>query len=503
VISKRLRSRALRISSGRAGGKPFRRETAADRESGVYAVVLVLLTTLLLGISALAVDLANARMKRTQAQNTVDSAVLAAAQDLPDTVKVLATVKAYAFDNFKISESGWAGCVDEGALATRIDTDPTNRCITTDATRSRLRVRLPITKMSTAFGRTFGVETVSIRATAEAEVLLGRNDRIFPTGISGAIGTGLSCMEAGGGTACPTTQTGNFGTIDSPRLKIHLASGDDADELNYALGIDHSLVTDAVSPKVCDGSPAVTPCTQTNSTDPSLGANHLSFVHGQNPNTPTFGLITGVSVSTSDDGNNAPYCPRLRRPTRTTGNVAQLWPSEGCAPTPPTISKASTTINGHHIYMWMTPNARAYFYPEVPAGTNPAADSPLYDLGDFRLDCFLSGYTPTVTPSNCRPLMPVLSVPPIPFFTADLLADPRYGLVPTICAIPEGATCGGLPHGNGRAVIKDFKASFLYDLFIVGNKVHSFNGWVFELALVEPNTTLLSSGTSPVVQLSK
>ena len=51
------------------------------QESGVYAVVAVLLTTLLLGISALAVDLANARMIRTQAQNTVDAATLAAASE--------------------------------------------------------------------------------------------------------------------------------------------------------------------------------------------------------------------------------------------------------------------------------------------------------------------------------------------------------------------------------------------------------------------------------------
>jgi uncharacterized membrane protein len=123
-------------------------------------------------VSALAVDLANARMIRTQAQNTVDSAVLAAAQDLPNETKVLETVKAYALDNFKLPATAWAGCVDEGSLEVPIDSDETNDCITTDSAHSRLRVRLPVTKMRTSFGRSIGVETVQIRATAEAEVLL-------------------------------------------------------------------------------------------------------------------------------------------------------------------------------------------------------------------------------------------------------------------------------------------------------------------------------------------
>jgi Putative Flp pilus-assembly TadE/G-like len=477
-------------------------------ESGVYAVVVVLLATLLLGLSALAVDLANARMIRTQAQNTVDSAVLAAAQDLPNKAEVLSTVKTYALDNFKLPASAWAGCIDEGALPFLIDTDTTNRCITTNSATNptKLRVRLPITKMKTSFGRSIGVENVKIRASAEAEVLLGRNDRIFPTAISGAAGNGLTCMEAGGGGACPTTQTGNFGSIESPRLNIHRTSGThDTLRINYALGIDHSLVTDAAPDKVCDGGPttAPAPCTLTNSTNSSLGANHLWFVHGNGPVLTTDGLVDGGVITTSDDGSGVPYCGRLERPARTPDNIAQLMPSEGCVATPPTMTVSNSVINGHHIYMWMTPAARAYFYPEIPINSNLALTSSLYNPGDVRLDCFLSAYTSTFTPTTCRPLMPVLSLPAIPIFTEGLVTDPRYGVVPTICEIPEGSTCGGLPNGNRRAVIKDFKGSFIYDLNTNGPMVQSFNGWIFELSLVEPNTTLLTSGTNPVVQLSK
>ncbi len=480
-------------------------------ESGMYAVVVVLLTTLLLGVSALAVDLANARMIRTQAQNTVDAAVLAAAQDLPDTVKVLATVKAYALDNFKLPASAWAGCADDGALAHRIDTDTTNGCITTNSATnpSKLRVRLPNTKMKTSFGRTLGVENLKIRASAEAEVLVGGNERLFPTAITVASGTGLTCMEAAGGGPCPTTQTGNFGSINSPRLNIHMTTSEqNTVRMNYALGIDHSLVTDAVLPKVCDGGPdpAPAPCTKTNSTDSSLNANHLWFMHGNNPNWATDGLVDGGTISTTDDGVNVPYCGRLERPTRTPDNMMQLVPSGGCVASPPTITVSGTVINGHHIYMWMTPAAKAYFYPEISVGTNPALTSALYNNGDVRLDCFLSAHTPTFTPTTCRPLvLPVLSVPPIPIFTSDLVSDPRYGSVPTVCAISGTGVedCGQLPHGNGRAVVKDFKGSFIYDLHELGPQIQSFNGWIFNLSLMAPNSTLLSSGTRPVVHLSK
>lgn len=526
--------RSTRNSGPILAGKPHRKRSSASNtsESGVYAVVAVLLTTLLLGISALAVDLANARMIRTQAQNSVDSAVLAAAQDLPNTEKVLATVKAYALDNFKLPASAWVGCTDDGALATRIDKDESNNCITIDASKSRLRVRLPVTSMRTAFGRTIGVDTVKIRATAEAEILVGRNDRVFPTGISGASGTGLQCMEAGGSGACPNNGTGNFGAINSPRLNIHRPSAPtpqartgDLAKLNYALGIDHSLVTDAVAPKVCDGgtgSPPA-PCTQSNATDPSLSANHLFFVHGNPSALATEGLVTGAvcaangcrnnqGIVTTDDGR-VPFCGRLARPTRTPNNLSQLVPSGGCVATAPTITRAGTVINGHHIYMWLTPEARAYFYPEVGGtATGPALDSPLYAKGDVRLDCFLSDYSPlNPPPTNCRPAtvpplapLPVAGLPPVPIFTSGMISDPRYGTVPTICDVND-LICGGFPNGNGLAAIRDFKGSFLYVLNMSnpGTQVNSFNGWIFDLSLVQPNTDLVSSAPTPVVHLSK
>lgn len=486
-----------------------------DRESGVYAIVAVLLTTLLLGISALAVDLANARMTRTQAQNTVDSAALAAAQDLPDTVKVLATVKAYALDNFKLPASAWAGCADEGALAVVIDTDTTNRCITTDATKTHLRVRLPISKMKTSFGRTIGVENIGIRATAEVEATPGMDSRMFPTAIMQSDGDGLECLEDGGAsTPCGPTHSGTFGSIKSPRLNIHKTSAEaDILRLNYAMGIDHGLTTDSVLSKVCDG-PAITSAAITcagNETDPSLLANYLDMAPGGALNTVTDGMVegsTGVggNITTSDPvSSSKPYCGRLARPDRTPVNVSVLMPGGVCAPTDPTMSVSGVTVNGHHIAMWLTPAAKSYFYPTVVG--NPVLTDSSYSAGDTRLKCFLAYYNP-VTHTATPPPSPTAACPVtpiglgVPIFQAGIVTDIRYGTIPIICEVSIVPCTRPGPSDIGA--IKQFKAAFIYKLFLNGGgKVQAFNGWVFDLWLIDPGSTPLGSSTTPIVHLSK
>jgi hypothetical protein len=502
----------------------MRRNPAAigDQESGVYAVVAVLLTTLLLGISALAIDLANARSIRTQAQSTVDSAALAAAQDLPNTDKAFATVKAYALDNFKLPASAWVGCVDEGALVLRIDTaDTTNKCISTDALKTHLRVRLPVTKMKTSFGRTLGVENIAIRATAEVEATPGMDNRMFPTAILQTDGDGLECLENGGASSgCGPTHTGTFGSIDSPRLNVHKTSGDqDVLKLNYAMGIDHGLTTDAALAKVCDGaaktigSPSFA-CAG-NSADPSLLANYLDLGPGNAINTVTDGMVDGGSITTSDPTSSSkPFCGRLARPDRTPANITVLQPGGTCSPTAPTISVSSTQVNGHHIAMWLTTAARTHFYPSLvgnPAYDNAGANA-TYSAGDKLLDCYLRYFNPvthlvtlpTPAPTGC--LRPVTNLPitglASPIFLPGIVNDIRYGTIPTICKVSV-VPCTW-PGPSSMGAIKEFKAGFIYKLFENGGgKVQSFSGWVFDLWLIDPGTTPLGSSATPIVHLSK
>jgi Flp pilus assembly protein TadG len=505
--------------------KPLRADTSVipnhqrpaevrDQESGVYAVVLVLLTTLLLGVSALAVDLANARLVRTQAQNTVDSAVLAAAQDLPNEAKVVQTVKAYALDNFKLPASAWAGCVDADSLDVAIDTDTTNDCITTDSARSRLRVRLPITQMRTSFGRSIGVETVNIRATAEAEVLLSRDNRIIPAAVTSAAGTGLMCMESGGAnTACGNSESGNFGSIESPRINIHFPSNaQNILRINYAIGIDHKLAIDpAGPPKICDGGQK-TPCTLTNLDNGALEPNHLNFSTGNNIPTVTDGLVLGATIDTTD--GEKVFCGRLQRPNLTADNIAQTDPG-GCVPTPPTISVLGVPINGHHIAMWMVPAARNIFYPEIVAlGTNPGLLSSAYQAGDLRLKCFIKGYKPGFPFPNCSSAgLSALSLAglPIPFLMEDIVTDPRFGKIPAICAVvvkggPKRPPCTFPSGGSGVGAIKGFYGAFQYMVFPNGGntQVASVNGWIYDLSLIQSSVDLqFGFQSSPVVHLAK
>jgi hypothetical protein len=316
----------------------------------------------------------------------------------------------------------------------------------------------------------------------------------------------LQCMEAGGaGTGCSGQVSGTFGSLVSPRLRSHFVTSsptlNNILKLNYAVGIDHGLQTDTALPgRVCDG-PVEGPCLTANSSSNPL-ANHLPLTTGNNLNEVTDGLISGGSTTTSDDlpvGSRA-YCGRLKRPERTDTNISQLVPSGGCVATPPTISVVGHTINGHHIHMWLTTAAKAIFYPSItttpgpaishPPLTSPATDA--YSAGDTKLSCFLAGYSPVTKTSTCASVV-VPSATPI--FVADIVNDPRYGTVPVVVTTGSGA--------NTVGAIKRFKGSFVYKLWTNATKVQSFNGFIFDLSLIDPGSTPLGSASTPIVHLSK
>ena len=65
-------------------------------DSGAILVLFALMLVVMLGFSALVIDLGMARSKKRQIQNTADSSALAAAQVLPVTATADADAKAYA-----------------------------------------------------------------------------------------------------------------------------------------------------------------------------------------------------------------------------------------------------------------------------------------------------------------------------------------------------------------------------------------------------------------------
>lgn len=178
-------------------------------ESGqVIPFVGILLLTTLVGVCAFAIDVGVWLKASRHAQGVADAAALAAVQDLPlDPAAARATASAYARTN-------------DGAL------ERTPTVSTTDVPNDTISVRAVETAPS-LFARVFGIESMTVRASAEAVVAgVGRIDG---AGFS-SDGTGRPIpLAVGAGTwrATPLGQTvtlvygpaaavagGQFGLVD-------------------------------------------------------------------------------------------------------------------------------------------------------------------------------------------------------------------------------------------------------------------------------------------------
>src|SRR5215212_7753928 len=102
-----------------------------DDERGVIAVAFAILLVLVLSVTALVIDLGNARQLRRVSQASADAAVLAGGEAVEDGMNktngsipwstVVTQVKNYAKANNNIALSAWVNCTDASALAYRPD----------------------------------------------------------------------------------------------------------------------------------------------------------------------------------------------------------------------------------------------------------------------------------------------------------------------------------------------------------------------------------------------
>jgi len=162
-------------------------------EHGSVLIFVTLIMVSLFGMAALVIDLGNADQQDRQAQVAADSGALAAVQKIEDyggtftgsSVQwqaIIGEVKAYAQSNFNISPGRWTGCADSHALSFRPDTGFANTCISADmaawpttvngesSRTNRVRVKLPVTSITTAFASILGQDSLSIGAEALAVV---------------------------------------------------------------------------------------------------------------------------------------------------------------------------------------------------------------------------------------------------------------------------------------------------------------------------------------------
>lgn len=207
-------------------------------ENGAVLVFVALAMTVLLGVVALVVDLGNGRQTRQQAQAAVDATALAGAQDyLPTTIgttlpaiawsTVVSDVQTYMQVNYGIPTSAWTMCTDPSALTYRPDTSNTDTCISADNSSdpTLLRINLPPHTVSTYFGRTTGLNSISIGAAAEAKV-----SRVsvcafcsLSQSSTGALGNGVLTTTGSADGAVwinGSLQCGGNGTITSSSIEI-------------------------------------------------------------------------------------------------------------------------------------------------------------------------------------------------------------------------------------------------------------------------------------------
>ncbi len=462
----------------------------------------------LLTFSALVIDIGNARQVRRRAQNSADAAALAAAQDLPSATAVVATVKAYASENMGIASTAWIGCADPQALSVRPDTFNSNTCISIDAAFSRVRVKIPTRNVPTMFAGVIGMKSISVSALAVAEAQLRNDDRIIPAAVTASMGTGNLCIEnSGNNQDCANRSSGNFGSLDSPRLNIYQpSSNEDPNSLrtNYAMSLDHEIRIYGGLTRICDG-PVRTPCSATNVT-PNLTANHMNVYTGNAVPPVTEGFIEGFTINTDDFGTVS-FCGRLQRPDLDSSNVAVPRPNN-CQPDAPTITVLGTTVNGRHIYYWMKDWAKQTFYPEVWAAESPVnrgmipATNAIYATGDVRLECFIEGYRYDYgTGVETVPTCPGFTLPTLThyygMFGKDMPGDSRFGMIPVLAAWPSG--------GSNAAEVVGFWGEYTYHLYTTSTKLSAMDAWVFEPALIETESGVpgLQFGfqSDPVVRL--
>ncbi len=519
----------LRQVVGRRPSLAWRRRD----ERGAILVVAAVLLVSLLAMSAIALDLANARQHQRQAQGAADAAALAAAQDLPNPSTVVASVKAYAFENFGTPASAWAACSDPEHLPETPDIGMSNSCISIDESFSRVRVRLPTKAVDTYFAGVFGVDSVDVGAAAIAEAKLKRDDRIIPATVASSTGSGNTCIENGGANVAPCNRStsGNFGSFNAPRLNLYEPTSqveNDSLRINYSMGIDHVLaIYGSGGTRVCDfAHPVKSPCTTTNR-DSGLDANFLLPFTGNVVPPLTDGLVDNATIST-DEGQKS-FCGRLRRPDLTDENLTETAP-ENCnhwataTGSGPAITIVGEKINGRHVSYWMLPEFRSTFYP----GRNPMTQSSTaagWDSGDAKLNCFLESYRFDYGGTNSKghaaqteyfidPASPIdpntgdgteftldaakhhltstcgLDATTVaqklasltdsndfwPMFDRGIISDARFGMIPVVKQFNSGSS-------TPMQIVR-FWAIYMYRLHASSQKVQAVDAWTFEPALV-------------------
>lgn len=207
------------------------------RENGAILPLVTILILVMFGFAALGVDASAAYAERRQAQSEADAAVMAGALVYLDastatTDAVIAQVISFGTLNAPgtpPTPGDWDDCVDDdrpGDYSPLVQSSgATYDCISlkqVDSAPALLRVRTPDWDMPTSFAGLIGFDTVSISATATAELRYQSSLPLLPfsvpanPSIEECMATSPSGLLPGDTAPCGGPTQGNFGLLDSP-----------------------------------------------------------------------------------------------------------------------------------------------------------------------------------------------------------------------------------------------------------------------------------------------
>lgn len=153
-------------------------------ERGVSAILFALMLTVMLTVSAIAVDLGAAYSERRHDQNTADVAAMSGAVEAVHGGGVINDIVAEVGDKVNttlgraVTEQEWTDCKDPDQLARNTielqdanpTIDPATECISFSQGFDRVRVKLPPQQAIGVFGPSLGFGNISTSAAAVAQI---------------------------------------------------------------------------------------------------------------------------------------------------------------------------------------------------------------------------------------------------------------------------------------------------------------------------------------------
>ena len=305
------------------------------RDNGASAVLVALVLVVLMGFSALAVDVGFGFVERRQDQTGSDASALGASlemviTDQPNPIQA-AVDHVYQMTDENLDRTvplaDWLACTDPDALFYTandplFNTTNASPCISFSSDFNTIRVKVPFQDVPTVFGKVLGADSIPVSAAAEAQRNIdwgGGGD--FPSAIfSGTKAGDVVCIKTGPGghESCGDPTTGNFGFF---RPYFYSAIDDDVSticntgEQPFSIpraisdGIDHEF-SGHQDPSIPGGVDRINGLwCQTSGTPGPPFPNMLRNTAGYSAQDVTSGLLTGGTWPTNYAGrlDRGPY----------------------------------------------------------------------------------------------------------------------------------------------------------------------------------------------------